>query len=131
MSELVRSEGPSAVADLMLPKLLGTTSLRERLHLAPRVRAMIESNGADGIDAAIHAMMKRPDSTAMLSSISVPALVVAGEEDAIIPLDDAEMLRREIPRSRLVVLRAAGHLSNVEVPGEFSMALADFLTASL
>lgn len=131
MSELVRAAGPSAVADQMLPKLLGATSLGERPGLASRVRAMIESSGAEGIDAAIHGMMKRPDSTAMLPSISVPALIVAGEEDAIIPLSDAEMLDREIPRSRLVVLRTAGHLSNLEVPDDFSMALADFLAASL
>ena len=131
MSELVRAEGPSAIAEQMLPKLLGATSLRERPHLAPRVRRMIESNGTEGIDAAIHAMMRRPDSTAMLSSIPVPALVVAGEEDAIIPLGDAELLGREIPRSRLVVLRSAGHLSNLEVPDDFSTALADFLAANL
>lgn len=131
MSELVRAEGPPAVADQMLPKLLGHTSARERPHLADQVRGMIETASAEGIDAAIQAMMRRPDSTPMLSGISVPALVIAGEEDSIIPLGDAEALDRGISRSRLVVLPAAGHLSNLEAPGDFSLALADFLAANL
>ncbi len=131
MSELVRASGPRAVADQMLPKLLGSTSVRERPHLVNDVRAMIEVNGAEGIDGAIQAMMRRPDSTPMLKSISVPALVIAGEEDTIIPVSAAETLDREIPRSRLVVLPRAGHLSNLEAPDEFSLALADFLSSNL
>ena len=131
MSELVRAAGPRAVADQMIPKLLGQTSARERPHLAERVRAIIESNTAEGLDAAIHAMMRRPDSSPMPPPISVPALVIAGEEDAVIPVADAEALDRDIPRSRLVVLAGAGHLSNLEVPEDFSLALADFLASNL
>ncbi len=131
MSELVRAAGPRAVADQMTPKLLGQTTARARPHLADTVRAMIESNTAEGIDAAIHAMMRRPDSSPMLKAISVPALVVAGEEDTFIPLADAEALDRDIPRSRLVVLPGAGHLSNLEAAEDFSLALADFLASNL
>jgi 3-oxoadipate enol-lactonase len=131
MSELVRSSGPGAVADQMLPKLLGATSMRERPHLTGQVRAMIERNSPEGIDAAIHAMMRRPDSTPMLAGITVPALVVAGEEDTIIPVKEADTLGRSIPRSRLVVLPGAGHLSNLEAPEQFSLAVADFLESNL
>ena len=131
MSELVRANGPGAVADEMLPKLLGATSARERPRLAAGVRAMIEGNSAEGIDAAVHAMMRRPDSTPMLGAITIPALVIAAEEDVLIPPSDAEALNRAIPRSRLVVLPGAGHLPNLEVPEQFSLALADFLASNL
>ncbi len=131
MSELVRADGPRAVADQMLPKLLGSTSLRARPHLAAQVRAMIMGNSAEGIDAAIHAMMRRPDSTPMLGGIALPALVIAGEEDVLIPVADTEALGRDIPRSRLVFLPGAGHLSSLEAPEQFSLALADFLASNL
>jgi 3-oxoadipate enol-lactonase len=131
MSDLVRARGPRAVADQMLPMLLGQTTARQRPHLAGQVRAMIESNSVEGIDAAIQAMVKRPDSSPMLKGISVPALVVAGEEDVLIPMSDAEALGRDIPRSRLVVLPGAGHLSNLEAPDDFSLALGDFLASNL
>ncbi len=131
MSELVREAGPRAVADRMLPKLLGASSRRGRAGLEREVRAMIERNSTEGIDAAIHAMMLRPDSTPMLGAITVPTLVIAGEEDAIVPVGEADALGRSIPRSRLVVLPGAGHLSNLEAPEQFSLALADFLESNL
>jgi pimeloyl-ACP methyl ester carboxylesterase len=131
MSALVRSSGPSAVADRMLPKLLSEAAREDDPALVEHVRSMIEDNSTAGIDAAIHAMMNRPDSTPLLSRVPVPALVIAGEADAIVPVSEAEAMRREIPRSHLVVLPGTGHLSNLEAPDEFSLALADFLSSNL
>jgi 3-oxoadipate enol-lactonase len=129
MSELVRAEGPGAVADRMLPKLLSGRSPDADLPAA--VRRMIEGNATDGIDYAIHAMMDRPDSTTLLPRLSVPALVIVGEEDQLTPPADSERMQRAIARSQLVVLSNAGHLSSLEAPEAFSIALANFLTSSL
>ena len=130
MSRLVRTEGPPAVARQMLPKLLGETTRRERPELAEQVERMVRKSRASGIDGAIHAMMTRPDSTPDLSRISVPALIIAGEEDTLTPVSDSEALQRSIERSHLVVLPGAGHLSNLEAPEEFSRALANFLASN-
>jgi 3-oxoadipate enol-lactonase len=131
MIELVRREGAGAVADQMLPKLLGETSRRERPQLAVSVRGLVEANAPDGIAAAIEAMTGRPDSTPLLPSISVPALIVVGSEDTLTPPADAEAMQQKLGRSRLVVLPGAGHLSNMETPDAFSQALADFLGSNL
>lgn len=127
MITTVREQGPPAIADEMLPKLLGATSQRERPGLAGTVRAMIEGNSAEAIAGALEAIMGRPDSTPRLRSIAVPALVLCGDEDVLTPPSDAEALHRGIPGSRLVMLPRAGHLSNVEIPELFSRALNDFL----
>lgn len=131
MAELVRRDGPAAVADQMLPKLLGATSHSARPYLEPMVRRLIESNTAEGIEAAIHAVKDRPDSMSTLAGSAVPALVITSEEDAIIPISESEAMQRTIPRSLLVVLPAAGHLSNLEVPDDFSEALGNFLHSNL
>jgi 3-oxoadipate enol-lactonase len=131
MSQLVRASGPGAVADQMLPKLLGTTSQQSRPDLAPRVRELIEANTTAGIDGAIQAMKERPDRTALLSRINRPALVMTGDEDTLIPVAESEAMHGLLPRAQLVVLPRAGHLSNMEVPDEFSAALGDFLRANL
>jgi pimeloyl-ACP methyl ester carboxylesterase len=123
----VREKGPSAIADEMLPKLLGATSHRERPELAGTVRGMIEGNTADAIAGALEAIMGRPDSTPLLPSISVPTLVICGGEDVLTPPSDSEALHHGIPGSRLVILQGAGHLSNIEAPEAFSAALQDFL----
>lgn len=131
MLEQVRTGGPSAVAGEMLPKLLSETTRRERQEIPAQVRTMIEANTPEAIAGAIQAMMARPDSTPLLPEISVPTLIVVGEEDMLTPPADAESLQRQINRSRLVVLPAAGHLSNVETPDTFSQAVADFLASNI
>jgi 3-oxoadipate enol-lactonase len=131
MAGLVLREGPSAVADQMLPKLLGATSRRARPHLDPLVRRLIEGNTAAGIEAAIHAIKDRPDSMLTLERAAVPALVITGDEDAIIPVEESEAMHRVMSRSQLVVLPSAGHLSSLEVPDDFSEALGNFLRANL
>jgi pimeloyl-ACP methyl ester carboxylesterase len=131
MLELVRRGGARAVADEMLPKLLGESTRRERPDVAQRVRNLIEVNETPGIAGAIEAMMTRPDSTPLLASIGVPALIVVGAEDTLTPPADSESMNRQIRRSQLVTLPQAGHLSSLEVPDAFSTALANFLASNL
>ena len=54
---------------------------------------------------------------------------VCGAEDALTPPADAEAIQRGHRGSRLEIVPAAGHLSNVEAPGAFGRALADFLAS--
>jgi pimeloyl-ACP methyl ester carboxylesterase len=131
MIALAQTGGPAAVAGAMLPKLLGSTTRSRRPALMARVREMIERERVDGIVAALEAMLARPDSTTDLPRISCPALVMAGDEDAITPVADAELMQNHIARSRLVVLPEAGHLSNLEAPDGFTLALSDFLASNL
>jgi pimeloyl-ACP methyl ester carboxylesterase len=125
----VREKGPSAIADDMIPKLLGETTTREQPGLVQEVRGMIERNSPDAIAGALEAMMGRPDSTTMLSRIDVPTLILCGDEDVLTPPADSQAMHAAIPGSRLEVIKGAGHLSNIERPAEFSAALASFLAS--
>jgi 3-oxoadipate enol-lactonase len=129
MIATARERGAPAIADEMIPKLLGETSLRERADLQLRVREMIEENGTEAIVDGLTAMLARPDSTPDLHAISCATLVIVGAEDMPTPPADSERMQAKIPRSRLVLLPLAGHLSNVEAPDLFSKALVDFLTS--
>jgi len=131
MSELALASGASAVADQMLPKLLGAASRSARPELESHVRHMIESTSVQAITGALEALSSRPDSTPDLARIAYPALIVVGAEDVLTPPADAEAMARGIARSSLVVVPEAGHLSNLESPEAFSKALADFLASSL
>jgi pimeloyl-ACP methyl ester carboxylesterase len=131
MLELVRRDGPAAVADEMLPKLLGETTTRERPGVAAAVRTLIESNSTAGIAGGIEAMMTRPDSTPLLARIGLPALVMVGAEDALTPPAEAQTMHQALTRSQLVSLPGAGHLSNLETPDAFSTALSNFLASNL
>lgn len=131
MIALARAEGPAGVAQSMLSRLLGSTSIDRRPELIDKVKAMIATGRTQGIVAAVEAMMGRPDSTRDLSRISFPTLVIVGEEDVLTPVSDAVAMENQISRSRLVILPEAGHLSNLEVPDGFALAVSDFLASNL
>ncbi len=63
-----------------------------------------------------------------LNSISVPVLVIAGDEDDS-TLEIAIFLKRNIPRCGLLMLPKTGHTINLEEPALFNAALENFLHA--
>jgi pimeloyl-ACP methyl ester carboxylesterase len=131
MIRLARERGASAIADEMIPKLLGETTRRARPELVAQVRRLAESAAPEAIAGALAAMRDRPDSTPMLERISCATLVIGSDEDVLIPLVEVERMQRGIPRSRLVVLRDVGHLSSLEAPDQFSQALKDFFDSPM
>jgi 3-oxoadipate enol-lactonase len=75
----------------------------------------------------VEAMMTRPDSTPLLATITVPTLVVVGEEDVVTPAKEARAMAEAIPGSHLQVIAQAGHLANMERPAAFNHVLTEFL----
>jgi 3-oxoadipate enol-lactonase len=127
MLQLVRDKGAAAVADEMLPKLLGPATRAKKPDVVARVRSLVLSNSAGAIADAIGALMTRPDSTPLLASIHCPTLIVVGEDDTVTPRPMAEALQGAIAGSELVSIASAGHLANLEQPAAFNAVLARFL----
>jgi pimeloyl-ACP methyl ester carboxylesterase len=123
----VAERGPEGVAEAMLPRLLGETTRRSRPGIVSRVREMILSNSAGGLSRAVLRLRDRPDATPQLRRITVPTLVLVGEEDEVTPPDEARRLAASIPGASLAVIPDAGHLSNLENPESFNAALAPWL----
>jgi pimeloyl-ACP methyl ester carboxylesterase len=127
MRALALSEGAAAVADQMIPRLLGDTTKRERPDIVDRTRGLILVNSPQAIAGALVALKTRPDSTPLLESIRCPTLVVVGDEDTLTPPELSEGMQRAIAGAELVRIPRAGHMSNIEQPQEFNRALARFL----
>ncbi|HSN68685.1 MAG TPA: alpha/beta fold hydrolase [Thermoanaerobaculia bacterium] len=125
--EAVRAAGTGSVVEAMLPKMLTEATMKQDTEKAGAVRRIMESASKDGVIAALGAMARRGDSSALLPRIEVPTLVVAGREDAITPPSDAERMRSAIPGAELLILENAAHLSNFERPAEFNRAVSRFL----
>jgi pimeloyl-ACP methyl ester carboxylesterase len=127
MLALVKDKGPGAVADEMIPKLLGEHTRRTRPDLTERVRSLILASSADAIGNAITALMTRADSSPLLPSIHVPTLIMVGEEDTITPPALSEQMYQTIKGSEYAAIPEAGHMSNLEQPEAFNATLARFL----
>jgi pimeloyl-ACP methyl ester carboxylesterase len=124
-AQLAEAQGAAAIADQMLPKLLGPSA---PAVLRDQVRAIVQSNDRAGIAAALRAMAVRPDSAPLLAAIDVPALVIVGAEDAMTPPSEAEAMFNAIPGCRIAELPGAGHLSNLEASEAFNAQVIEFLT---
>ncbi len=62
-----------------------------------------------------------------LSEIKLPTLIMVGEEDPGTPVAASEAIHERIAGSKLVILPAARHLSNIEQAEAFNQSLMDFL----
>jgi pimeloyl-ACP methyl ester carboxylesterase len=121
--DLARRLGPSAIADDMLPAVLGPTTHAERPDVVAEVRRLIEAQPAETIVAALEAMIARPDATDSLAPVRVPTAIVVGDEDRITTVADAEHMQRHIPGATVETLPRAGHMSNLEAPDAFNASL--------
>jgi pimeloyl-ACP methyl ester carboxylesterase len=127
---VARREGARAIAQRMMPGMVGATTRARRPEVVQLLQAVMTRQPVAGIAGALHAMRDRPDSRATLETISVPVLVLVGEEDALTPVRDAEALAAALPaaaRARLEVVAEAGHVACLERPSATTHALADFL----
>lgn len=126
-AEKILKEGMQAIADDFLKKVLAPATLSEKPETVERVREMILKTEPQGAANALRGMALRPDQTDFLEEILAPTLILVGSEDKLTPPADAELMRREIRGSRLEVIEGASHLSNLERPAEFNLALRSFL----
>jgi 3-oxoadipate enol-lactonase len=123
-AEKVLAEGSHVVADSMVEKLFAASApaeLKEEWH------GIMANSSPVGVAAALKAMAERPDSLDTLTTITVPTLIIAGREDTITPVSDAETMHRLVEGSTLAIIEEAGHMTPVESPGAFAMAVQQFL----
>ena len=85
---------------------------RSARGLAHAARGMLAQRGSDVIDG--------------LASVSVPALIIVGDQDQPF-LAPSEYMAKKIPGARLEVIPGAGHSSNLDQPEVFNRVLRDFL----
>ena len=64
-----------------------------------------------------------------LSTISVPTLVVVGENDMSTPVAKAQRIAEKIPGAKLAIIPGAGHLCTVEEPAVVTGEIEEFLSA--
>lgn len=117
-------EGMTGYADEVLYKMVAPYA---RPEVAAHVRRMMAGAPPEGAAAALRGRAERPDYRDLLPRITVPTLVVVGEDDEFTPVRDAEAIHEAVPDSVLCVVRGAAHLPNLERPLAFDEALAGLL----
>lgn len=75
------------------------------------------------------AIMAETDLSDLLPRVAVPTLLLWGDSDARSPLTVARQFEEAIPDTELVVIEAAGHMSNLERPQQVNAAVREFCRA--
>ncbi len=124
---LAQEKGADAIADSMLPKMFALKTYNANAELVAQCNRIMQSATVPGIIAALGAMRDRPDSVNTLLENSTPTLIIAGADDALMPMTEQEKMKQAARNSTLVVIPDAGHLSPMEQPEAFNHAVAEFL----
>lgn len=64
-----------------------------------------------------------------VSQITAPTLVAHGEDDRVVPVENARLLAAKIPHSQLMIFPGGGHAFTIEMADEFNAAAIRFLQA--
>lgn len=128
MAERVEKEGCHWLPEAMVPGLLGSTARSNQQSLVEWISQEISAVSPQAIALAQRAMAQRKDHTSLLASIKARTLIMAGQEDSLIPVIEAEQMARAIPGSVLKVFMTSGHLIPLEEPIEFRKSLEEFLS---
>ena len=77
------------------------------------------------------AMQRRPDQSKTLRRALMPALILAGAEDTLVPVRRQEVLAGLLPHGKLQVIPEAGNMPMLEQPEAVSAALETFLSGPM
>jgi 3-oxoadipate enol-lactonase len=113
--------------DVALPYLFSEEFTKKNLE---RMMALKEMNLAINPVKSVVSLSKasmRHDLRERVSEIKAPTLIIAGEEDILVPVKYSRILREKIENSTLVILKNCGHVPPIEKPGEFNQIVMRFL----
>ncbi len=130
VARLAENQGPEAIADLQVPRLLAGYTRENHPEVEARVRQLIAAATPAGIAAASRGMAQRSDTSDLLAGIHCPTLVLVGEDDALTPPSVAHEYAASIPGAQFTVIPRAGHLSVMEQPEAFLEVVQNFLRAN-
>lgn len=115
--------GVQAASQAVIERSFGSAASRDLVDFAC---AEVTQTPAFVARQAI-ASLNEADSRAELARITLPTLVVCGEEDAITPPAESRALAAGIPGAHLEMVERAAHFPMLEQPARFNAALRDFV----
>lgn len=123
----IRQNGSRKYAEETVRNLFAPESIENEPETVGLVREMVDRMTEESLVMTLKALAARNETCSFLPEIKIPALIMVGEKDRITPPESARSLQEKIEKSQLFIIASAGHLSNLEQPGEFNRHLASFL----
>jgi 3-oxoadipate enol-lactonase len=120
--------GMGAMAHIAARWVIGPRSFRRLTPALGWLGPLGRNRATHAFVAQVRAILTADETEAEeLGSITVPALVIVGNQDILTPRGDSEELAARIPTAELVVISGAAHGFMVEHATTFNKVLLDFL----
>ncbi|NOY76898.1 MAG: alpha/beta fold hydrolase [Calditrichaeota bacterium] len=127
MANLVRAGQIDKIMDNLLGLFFSSSTRENQPELVTRWQEKFLHIPVEGVYRAALAVFNRTDLSNRLKDISVPTLVVRGEEDMARLPAESDFLVHSIPNARLEVIPRAAHLSALEQPETATKLIRDFI----
>ncbi len=131
LSFIARWFGLGLVANRVMPIMFGRTFLEDpgRKRQREEWRQRMVANHRIGITRAVEGVISRASVYDQLEQITVPTLIIVGDQDVATVPEKADRMHARIRGSKLVVIPGAGHTSAAEEPEAVNTALKEFLAS--
>ena len=124
---VAQKQGIEALVEPTVGRWFPTETVAKNPPHLDKVRAMIRATPVNGFIGCAAALADH-DYASAVATVKRPVLFLVGEKDGATPTA-MRKLNEKLPGSRFVELSGAGHISNMDRPGEFTRAIAVFLSA--
>ena len=124
---LVREQGLQPIASTAASRWFTEPFIQSNATVVNNLQNDLAASSAEGYASCCEALAKA-DVREQLTDITVPVLVVAGQQDPITTVADAQFMVERIANSQLFEINAS-HISNVELPNELNQAVKQFIQA--
>jgi 3-oxoadipate enol-lactonase len=126
--ETARTQGLQALVDGTLERWFTRSYLKQNPPSVGLIRNQFLATSVAGYIGCSEAIGKL-NFLERLPQITLPTLIMVGAEDPGTPTAASEAIHERIQGSKLIVLPAASHLSNIEQADQFNSHLLAFLAA--
>jgi len=121
---LARSEGMTSIADTIADVALSKDTKKSRSNVQGFVREMVINQNPEGYAQSCIALAEATPADPEL--INCPCLLITGDEDAVAPPVNVEVLCAQLANAKMHVLNQCGHWTATEKPDEVNKLIRDF-----
>lgn len=122
---LVREQGLQPIAATAASRWFTECFIQSQAAVVESLSNDLAAGSAEGYASCCEALAKA-DLREELKNITVPVLVIAGQQDPVTTVADGQFMIDRIPNSQLFEINAS-HISNIEQPEAFNGILKTFL----
>lgn len=128
LKTVVRFFGVKSVINKLMPIMFGKSFLNDlsRVDEVSYWKNELISN-KKSIIKAVKGVINRASVMRELDNVSIPTLIIVGDEDVATVPEKAKNIKLKIPQAHLALIKGAGHSSSIEEPRQVIEAIEVFL----